>query len=482
MRCKVSMKFSMRLKTAQTKGQPCLSQAHNRRSKEQLRDDWNKDGHVDEQLSHLNEQLIAEDWNLDDFLANELTDKILQHNEKCIKQRHKERCVEAKDIIAEATGSAQEVILQLGDTTEFQELVGLRGIDEARRIHGEFLKASLKWWQETNPQYKVFNAIIHFDEAVPHLHLDFVPICSSKQLGYIVSRRGALRDMGFKSDSETVQKSAFMYDRWNKLEQMAAENTPDFVEIEPSEPNLSDGLNPPEWRKQKWLEGQISEYVTQYLSNIPPEPPLYVAQEYPPQEDEPIRYQGEGLLDYNKRHKEWKDYPKRKAEFDNAEQAKVEASKAARSAWEEQYQFAASIKQQALINAEDKANLDKERDRIRRQEAKARKKNAEKEAQLLKWESRLEQRDSQLDQRDNQLDQRERTLELSIAIENGHRKALKQPIDNEQIACLVADTLRGFTQEHTNEQEVVGKENTNVGNEQHNSSGLYKHDTYDLGR
>ena len=31
-------------------------------------------------------------------------------------------------------------------------------------------------FQERNPNFYVFNAVLHLDEATPHLHIDYIPV------------------------------------------------------------------------------------------------------------------------------------------------------------------------------------------------------------------------------------------------------------------------------------------------------------------
>ena len=62
-------------------------------------------------------------------------------------------------------------------------------------------------FEKRNPNIKVFNAVMHLDEATPHLHIDFVPICHSPNRGLPVriSLKGALKEQGFggKNAKET---------------------------------------------------------------------------------------------------------------------------------------------------------------------------------------------------------------------------------------------------------------------------------------
>lgn len=55
-------------------------------------------------------------------------------------------------------------------------------------------------FQERNPNFHVFNSVIHMDEQTPHLHLDYIPIATGYSKGMAV-RNGynkALESMGYK--------------------------------------------------------------------------------------------------------------------------------------------------------------------------------------------------------------------------------------------------------------------------------------------
>ena len=70
---------------------------------------------------------------------------------------------------------------------------------------GERAAAALKEFaasfQERNPHLRVFNMVLHMDEATPHLYVDFVPVASgqSRGLSTRVSMKQALKQQGFES-------------------------------------------------------------------------------------------------------------------------------------------------------------------------------------------------------------------------------------------------------------------------------------------
>ena len=62
-----------------------------------------------------------------------------------------------------------EVIFQIGNREDMA--VGTTEGDLAVRVLDEYMKD----FQKRNPSLRVFSCYLHQDEAIPHLHIDFVP-------------------------------------------------------------------------------------------------------------------------------------------------------------------------------------------------------------------------------------------------------------------------------------------------------------------
>jgi FMN-dependent NADH-azoreductase len=62
------------------------------------------------------------------------------------------------------------------------------------------LKEFAESFQERNPHLRVFNMVLHMDEATPHLHVDFVPVATeqSRGLSTRVSMKQALKQQDLK--------------------------------------------------------------------------------------------------------------------------------------------------------------------------------------------------------------------------------------------------------------------------------------------
>ena len=106
-----------------------------------------------------------------------------------------------------------EVVVQFGD-------VGSCGLqsgnwENAKQMLDEYMRD----FEKRNPNLKVFNAVMHLDEATPHLHIDFIPVKRNnvKGLSVKVSMKGALKEQGFTSANKMQNEWA----AWEETERKA---------------------------------------------------------------------------------------------------------------------------------------------------------------------------------------------------------------------------------------------------------------------
>ena len=90
--------------------------------------------------------------------------------------------------------TSYEIIFQIGNLTDCG--CGSPGGERAAAALKEFAES----FQERNPHLRVFNMVLHMDEATPHLHVDFVPVATeqSRGLSTRVSMKQALKQQGFE--------------------------------------------------------------------------------------------------------------------------------------------------------------------------------------------------------------------------------------------------------------------------------------------
>lgn len=72
------------------------------------------------------------------------------------------------------------------------------------KVAAELLREFADSFQARNPHLRVFNAVIHLDEATPHIHIDFVPFATEQKRGLStrVSLTKALEQQGFKGEGK----------------------------------------------------------------------------------------------------------------------------------------------------------------------------------------------------------------------------------------------------------------------------------------
>ena len=123
------------------------------------------------------------------------------------KQKRKDRRIE--NYLDHITNGKQEkpfyeLVFQIGNKDDTP--CGTPDAETAANILQEYYTDFLK----SNTHIKVFNAVIHLDEATPHLHVDFVPFATSQSRGLSTrnSLNKAMEQQGFsaKTNFETPTK------------------------------------------------------------------------------------------------------------------------------------------------------------------------------------------------------------------------------------------------------------------------------------
>lgn len=151
---------------------------------------------VDRSRTQDNITIISEDIK---SVYHELFDEALaEYNSK---QKRKDRVI--KDYHDHIRHSRQEkefheVIFQIGNKDDTP-----CGSDIAVKAT-EALKQYVDSFQKRNSHLRMFNAVIHLDEATPHIHIDFVPFATEQKRGLStrVSLSKALEQQGFKSEGK----------------------------------------------------------------------------------------------------------------------------------------------------------------------------------------------------------------------------------------------------------------------------------------
>lgn len=104
---------------------------------------------------------------------------------------------------ADKRKSFYEDVVQIGDMKNTG--VGTPNAEIAAACLTEYMQG----FQERNPNFYVFNAVLHLDEATPHLHIDYIPVGHYKK--GVDTRNGiaqALKEMGYGSGKDAISRCA----------------------------------------------------------------------------------------------------------------------------------------------------------------------------------------------------------------------------------------------------------------------------------
>ena len=104
-----------------------------------------------------------------------------------------------------------ENVVQIGKRDDTGVLDVNGNLSDPAKQAKEVLDEYVRTFQERNPNLILFNAVLHMDEATPHLHLDYIPVAHGCKKGLKTrnSLTKALQEMGIapanrKTDTETM--------------------------------------------------------------------------------------------------------------------------------------------------------------------------------------------------------------------------------------------------------------------------------------
>ncbi|MDE6021083.1 MAG: plasmid recombination protein [Ruminococcus sp.] len=127
--------------------------------------------------------------------------------------------------------SFYEDLVQIGTKDD----TGVGSSDAEKAV--ECLREYMEGFQERNPNFHVFNAVMHLDEATPHLHIDYIPIGHfSNGLDTRNAMAKALEEMGHGKGANAINR--WRLSEWEVLHQICTAHG-----IEISEPKKSRGYS-----------------------------------------------------------------------------------------------------------------------------------------------------------------------------------------------------------------------------------------------
>ena len=148
-----------------------------------------------------------------------------------------------------------EAIFQIGNLEDCG--CGSPGGERAAAALKEFAES----FQERNPHLRVFNMVLHMDEATPHLHVDFIPVAmeQSRGLSTRVSMKQALKQQGFVSlGRKQTEWNAWMEREKAALTEIAQAHEFEIISLGGGRPHM----DLPEYRAAAQRLEAVQEQVT----------------------------------------------------------------------------------------------------------------------------------------------------------------------------------------------------------------------------
>lgn len=154
--------------------------------------------------------------------------------------------------------SFYEVIFQIG----CKEDTGVNTPDA--ELAKECLIEFVETFQEQNPNFYVFNAVIHMDESTPHLHINYIPIGHCKRgLDTQNAMSQALEEMGYKRGPEAIIQ-------WHEdqRERLTAICKSKGIEIKPPAPSRGYSYTVDEYKRFRADTDKLIDEVRQFVTGV----------------------------------------------------------------------------------------------------------------------------------------------------------------------------------------------------------------------
>ena len=148
-----------------------------------------------------------------------------------------------------------EAIFQIGNLDDCG--CGSQGGERAAAALKEFAES----FQERNPHLRVFNMVLHMDEATPHLHVDYIPVATeqSRGLSTRVSMKQALKQQGFVGQGrKQTEWNAWMDREKAVLKEIAQAHEFEIISLGGGRPHM----DLPQYREAAQRLEAVQEQVT----------------------------------------------------------------------------------------------------------------------------------------------------------------------------------------------------------------------------
>lgn len=233
----MSMSISMVKATSKT------NLNHNNRELTDKQKEDNK--HINYERSHENKYLVQD--NIRDLYEREFGQALENYNAKQTRSDRKINDYFKHIQASKKTATQQEMIIQVGDREDFFN-------EENREIASDVLEEWFNDFEERNPNLKVYNAVIHNDEASPHLHINYVPVASNYKRSL---EKQVAFDRAIKQQDPTLDKTR-PFDDWRNKEVSVLEKALKERGIERELVGTNQYKDVNDYKHKKDLEKEIS--------------------------------------------------------------------------------------------------------------------------------------------------------------------------------------------------------------------------------
>lgn len=205
--------------------------SHNNRalSPETLKDKYHD--HIDPSRTQNNVTFVRED--IHTAYEELFGEAVEQYNAKQKRSDRKIGDYYAKVRHDKTLEPQREFLIQVGNVNDFrtEDSVGQSTGLTASQVQANWSQAErtltdyMTSFQQRNPQLHVYNAVMHNDEASPHLHINVIPVATGYQRGMSVrpSFNKALEAQGF-ARSAPDKHNRDQFTAWHQNEERALEN------------------------------------------------------------------------------------------------------------------------------------------------------------------------------------------------------------------------------------------------------------------
>lgn len=215
---------------------------HNNRTMN--KSELNKLTHIDQSRLEKNEYLV--NIPIEEMYEKEFGEALSNYNAK--QKRNDRKIDNYYEHICKSKRHMpqQEIIFQVGEYQDFLH-------EETREMAKDILREHFERFQKDNPNLKIYNAVIHDDEATPHLHINFVPVAD----GY---KRGLEKQVSF--DRALIQQESTLnqeqpFTEWRAKNVMQLEKALNEKHIERRVVGTFDYKNQKEFKLKQDLEQEI---------------------------------------------------------------------------------------------------------------------------------------------------------------------------------------------------------------------------------